>query len=85
MLNYDLLRFSLKYNPDCACGFEFESVFHFFLECQINEHIRNTLFLILQIYEAIDILHGKENLTGEQNVDIFTAVQTFICNSHRFD
>jgi len=58
------------------------------LECPINEHIRNTLFLILQIYGAIDIdiiLHGTENLTEAQNVDIFTAVQTFIRNSHRFD
>jgi hypothetical protein len=45
-------------------------------------------FLILQIYGAIDIdiiLHGNKNLTEGQNVDIFTAVQTFIRNSHRFD
>jgi hypothetical protein len=44
--------------------------------------------LILQIYGAIDIdiiLYGNENLTEAQNVDIFTAVQTFIRNSHRFD
>jgi hypothetical protein len=38
IFNYDLFRFSLKGNPDCACGFECESVFHFFLECQINDH-----------------------------------------------
>ena len=59
-----------------------------FLECPINEHIRNTLFLILQIYGAIYIdiiLHGNENLNEAQNVDIFTAVQTFIRHSHRFD
>jgi hypothetical protein len=88
ILNYDLFRFNLKDNPGCACGFECENVFHFFLECLINELIRNTLFLILQIYGAIDIdiiLYGKENLTEAQNVDIFTAVQTFIRYSHRFD
>jgi hypothetical protein len=56
---------------------------HFFLECPINEQIRNTLFLILQIYGAIDIdidiiVHGNENLSWAQHVDIFTAVQTFI-------
>ena len=65
IFNYDLFRFSLKGNPDCACGFECESVFHFFLECQINDHIRNTLFLILQIYGALDIniiLYGNEKL-----------------------
>jgi hypothetical protein len=48
--------------------------FTFFLECPINEHIRNTLFLILQIYGVIDIdiiLHGNENLSEAQNVDIF--------------
>ena len=45
ILNYDLFRFNLKDNP--GCGFECENVFHFFLECPINEHIRNTLFLIL--------------------------------------
>jgi hypothetical protein len=52
------------------------------------KHIRNTLFLILQIYGAMDIdiiLYGNKNLTEAQNVDIFTAVQTFIPNSHRFD
>ena len=54
ILNYDLLRFNLKDNPGCACGFECENLIHFFLECPINEHIRNTLFLILQIYGAID-------------------------------
>ena len=89
VLNYDLFRFNLKDNPGCACGFECENVFHFFLECPINEHIRNTLFLILQIYGVIDIviifLYGNENLTEAQNVDIFTAVQMFIRNSHRFD
>jgi hypothetical protein len=49
-----------------------------FLECPINEHIRNTLYLILQIYGAIDIdiiLYGNENLTEAQNVDIFTATK----------
>jgi hypothetical protein len=92
ILNYDLFRFNLKDNPGCACGFECKNVIHFFLEYPINEHIRNTLFLILQIYGAIDIdidiiLHGNEILTEAQNVDIFTAVQMFISNtcSHRFD
>ena len=88
ILNYDLFRFNLKDNPGCACGFECENVFHFFLECPINEHIRNTLFLILQIYGAMDIdiiLYGNKNLTEAQNVDIFTAVQTFVRNSHRFE
>jgi hypothetical protein len=79
-----------KDNPGCACGFECKNVIHFFLEYPINEHIRNTLFLILQIYGAIDIdiiLHGNEILTEAQHVDIFTAVQMFISNtcSHRFD
>ena len=58
-----------------------------FFECPINEHIRNTLFLIRQIYGAIDIdiiLYGNENLTEAQNVDIFITAQTFIRNSHRF-
>ena len=83
--NYSIFIYD---NPGFACGFECENEFHFFLECLINELIRNTLFLILQIYGAIDIdiiLYGNENLTEAQNVDIFTAVQTFIHNSHRFD
>ena len=77
-LKYDLFRFNSKDNPGCACGFECENIFHFLLECPINEHIRNTLFLILQIYGAIDIdiiLYGNENLTEAQNVDIFTATK----------
>ena len=81
ILNYDLFRFNLKDHPGCSCGFECENVIHFFIEYPINEHIRNTLFLIFQIYGAIDIdiiLCGNENLTEAQYVDIFTAVQTFI-------
>jgi hypothetical protein len=60
-------------NPGCACGFECENVFHFFLECPNNEYIRNILFLILQIYGGIDIdiiLYVNENLTEAHNVDI---------------
>jgi hypothetical protein len=83
ILTYDWFRFNLNDKPGCACGFECEKVINFFLECPINEHIRNTLFLILQIYGAIDIdidiiLHGNENLTEAQNVDMLTAVQMFI-------
>ena len=68
--------FNLKDNPGCACGFEYENVFHFFLECPINEHIRN-----LRSYRY----RYNFTLTEAQNVDIFTAVLTFIRNSHRFD
>ena len=84
IFNYDLFIFNSKDNSGCACGFECENVFHFFLECPINEHNRNTLFLILQNYVAIDIymiLYGNENLTEAQNVDIFTSLFSR-CNVH---
>jgi hypothetical protein len=78
ILTYDLFRFNLNDKPGCACGFECEKVIHFFLECPINEHIINTLFLILQIYGAIDIiLHGNENLTEAQ---MLIFLQQFKCS-----
>ena len=59
--------------------------FTFFLNVQLmNTSEILYLFLILQIDIDI-ILHGSENLTETQNVDMFSAVQTFIRNNHRFD
>jgi hypothetical protein len=49
ILNYDLFRFNLKNNPGCVCGFECENVFHFFLECSINEQIHFRTLVEYQI------------------------------------
>ena len=88
LLNYDLFRFNLRDNPCCSCGFACENSFHYFLECPIYIQQRHHLFVILQIYGVIDldvILYGNENLSVEQNIDIFDAVHDYIRLSKRFD
>ena len=45
-------------------------------------------FQILQIYEDISsevILYGKDNLSEEQNVNIFYALHDYINHSHHLD
>ena len=87
-LNYDLYRCNLRDSPGCACGFNVENAHHFFLKCPLYDHIRHNLLLVLQIYGDIDlsvIIYGNENLSVAQNIDIFTAVHSFIKQSRRFD
>ena len=69
-------------------AFNCENAFHYFLDCPLYNEIRHNLFLVLRIYGDIDlnvIMYGNGNLSVEQNIDIFTAVQNYIRNSHRFD
>ena len=87
-LNYDLCRFGLREDPGCRCGFQCENSFHYFLECPLFTQIRNNLFVILRIYGEISldiIKYGSENLSVEENLEIFAAVHEYIRNSHCFD
>ena len=53
--------------------------FTFFLNVQLMNTSEISVFLIVPIYGAIDImLYGSEKLTEAQTVDIVTAVQTFM-------
>ena len=74
MLNADLHLVHLKPSPACICGHGFEDCIHFFLECPFYNENRAILLNKLKNYViTIElILAGNENLTPNQNIEIFS-------------
>ena len=71
----------------CRCSDESEDAEHFFFMCSNYNYDRVTLFQSTRNYHPLNInilLFGDENLTDEDNTNIFTAVQTFIKDTRRF-
>ena len=85
-LNADLHLVNLKRSPACICGQSFEDCIHFFLECPFYNKNRAILFNKLENYVATIelILAGDENLTPNKNIEIFSAVYSFIRSTQRF-
>ena len=84
-LNADLHLVNLKPNPACICGHGFEDCIHFFLECSFYNENRAILLNKLKNYVVTIelILAGDENLTPNQNIEIFSAVYSFIRSTQR--
>ena len=64
----------------CRCSDESEDVEHFFFRCSNYNYDRVALFQSTRNYHPLNIniiLFGDESLTDEDNINIFTAVQTF--------
>ena len=92
-LNADLYTRTLSDTPLCECG-HMETYTHFFLECQqyvgarnallngVNPHIDTQHMSKRQLLELL--LKGSNNLTSEQNCNIFRHVQEYIQASKRF-
>ena len=76
----DLHLVNLKPSPACICGHDFEDCIHFFFECPFCNENRAILFNKLENYMVtIELmLAGDENLTPNQNIEIFSAVYSFI-------
>ena len=69
------------------CSDESEDAEHFFFRCSNYNYDRVTLFQSTRNYHPLNIsihLFGDENLTNEVNINIFTAVQTFLKDIRRF-
>ena len=83
-LNSDLYRKHIIPSPSCRCG-GFESVQHFFFSCP-NYTVARERYLPadLRSYSVKDLLHGKTNLTSQENEALFLQVQDFIIKSGRF-
>ena len=83
--NYQYIN--LKPSPACICGHGFEDCIHFLLECPFYNENRAILFNKLENYViTIElILAGNENLTPNQNIEIFSAVYSFIRSTQRFN
>ena len=80
----------------CNCGYEVESIVHFFLHCILYANERSTLFSTLgnldsKLFEntcslLTDIfLFGKEFVSTNQNMVIFNAIKKYILSTKRFD
>ena len=85
-LNADLYLVNLKPSLACICGHGFEDWIHFFVECSFHNENRAILFNKLENYiVTIElILAGDDNLTPNQNIEIFSAVYSFIRSTKRF-
>jgi len=90
-LNFDLFNDHLTDCPSCACSFEYETVFHYFLECPLYNNLRLTLFTSVDNYgnhNHIDtniFLQGCPDCDGLTNRQLLNDVQLFIGKSRRFN
>jgi hypothetical protein len=86
-LNADLHLVNLKPSPACMCGHGVEYCIHVLFECPFFNENRAILFDKLKDYiVTIElILAGDENLTPNQNIEIFSAVYSFIRSTQSFN
>ena len=86
-LSSDLFMNHLSPNSMCRCSDESEDAEHFFYRFSNYNYNRVTLFQSTRNHHPLNIdilLFGDENLTNEDNINIFTTVQTFIKDIRRF-
>ena len=86
-LSSDLFMNHLSPSSMCRSSDESEDAEHFFFRCSNYNYDRVTLFQSTRNYHPLNInilLFGDENLTDEDNINIFTAVQTFIKDTRIF-
>ena len=82
-LNAHLYRKNIVDSPSCSCG-GFESAYHFFFTCPNYNGPRNAyLSNDLHNFSTNDHLHGREQLSEQDNESLFLKVQEFIIKSER--
>ena len=82
--------------PTCSCGFDNETITHFFLQCPNHAALRSDLLTAAariafgQRFKYSDhqkvelFLFGSSDMSNNENVEIFSHVQHFIRESKRF-
>ena len=88
-LNFDLYRNQLVNSATCQCGTSEETVFHFFLECNLYLVQRNNLFEELSDLRNLTLnintlLHGSTSANKQMNEKLHESVSNFIISSKRF-
>ena len=85
-LNSDLFRKNIVNSPRCTCG-AIESPTHYLLNCPHYNIPRQRHIFSLNLPIPLStelLLVGSNELTINQNTEIFLSVQTFILSSKRF-
>lgn len=86
-LNSDLFKRHLTDNKSCNCGFNEENAHHYLFNCPLFENSRRSTLRKLETFQSLtlkNLTHGDQNLTVEENKNIFEKVQEFIITSKRF-
>ena len=83
-LNADLVSRYISDDKTCACGDPIENAEHFLLHCQNFTHARRHIQNLGIPVDAQILLYGSEELSDNENKQIFIAVQNFIVESARF-
>ena len=95
-LNYYLFKIAVKSSPICSCGFDNETITHFFLQCPNHAALRSDFLTAAariafgQWFKYSDqqkvelFLFGSSDMSNNENIEIFSHVQHFIRESKRF-
>jgi hypothetical protein len=77
-LNAGLYRVNLKNDPHCVCGHLFEDAIHFFLECPLYQHDRNSLFNYFNniVPISIEYIAQSQNIRKLNNLKVFGSKKT---------
>ena len=87
-LNHDLFNNHLRDSQQCMCGYQCEDAEHFFFRCQLYTNQRLQLFTNTRQYHPLScqkLLFGIDNLSDEENSDLFKNVQQYIKQTRRFE
>ena len=87
-LRADLFNVNIILNPECSCGFPFETAEHYFFECGLYTEQRNRLMQSCNpklINSFSDITSGSPNYDDDTNKRIVQSVIRYIKDTHRFD
>ena len=83
-LNNDLYRRNLVGSPLCECG-EVENATHYIFQCpRFNQHRQQLLSDLVTNRTLRDLLFGSNNITDQENEDVFKIVQPFILETKIF-
>ena len=85
-LNQHLFSKNLIDNPLCICG-SVEDTYHFLLTCNRFSNLRQELFNKVSTIcrPTLNVLlYGNDELSMEQNKNIFLAVQNYLLKTKRF-
>ena len=86
-LHCDLYFNKLRDSEVCDCGFEREDAEHYFFSCRKYLNERRKLFRNTHSFHPLNLdtlLRGRDALSIEENITIFSSVHEYIRETNRF-